>query len=174
MTKKEQAELEERVARNRWEHRPYRIVAVDFDGCLVENEWPNIGKPLAYNIATVQQYMHHGDKIILWTCRTGELLEAALTFCEEHGIRFAAVNDNIPEVIERFGGDARKIYADVYLDDKAERMSELTNARQYRQLHYRDYNWEGKPSEKWLAELEKEQTHDTNRENQRGNAESAG
>ena len=34
------------------------------------------------------------------------------------GLKFDAVNENLPEIVEGFGGDSRKIYADVYIDDR--------------------------------------------------------
>ena len=60
-----------------------------------------------------------GDKVILWTCRCGEMLEAAVTWCGAFGLAFDAVNDNLPENIEKYGNDCRKVFADMYLDDKA-------------------------------------------------------
>ena len=55
----------------------------------------------------------------MWTCRAGEALERAVEFCRIHGLEFDAVNDNIPEIIELFGVNSRKITADVYIYDKA-------------------------------------------------------
>ena len=42
--------------------------------------------------------------------------------CAEQGLIFDAVNENLPDMIEKFGGDSRKIFADVYIDDKALRI----------------------------------------------------
>ena len=96
---------------------PY-IVAVDFDGTLCEDAFPKIGKPKRAIIDTVKEYRSYGWKIVLWTCRNKEHLEQALAWCEKQGLEFDAVNGNIPEVQEMFGGDTRKVYANVYLDDK--------------------------------------------------------
>jgi hydroxymethylpyrimidine pyrophosphatase-like HAD family hydrolase len=101
------------------ENKP-KIIAVDFDGTLCENKWPEIGVPnmkLIWNLTELQQ--KYGAKLILWTCRSGEKLEEAIQFCEERGLMFDAVNENLPEVIEWMGGDTRKIYADEYIDDRA-------------------------------------------------------
>lgn len=96
---------------------PY-IVAVDFDGTLCENKFPEIGKPKHDVIDTIKEYRSYGWKIILWTCRNKEHLTKALAWCEVLGLKFDAVNTNLPEVQDMFGGDTRKIFADVYIDDK--------------------------------------------------------
>lgn len=96
-----------------------RIIAVDFDGTLCENRYPEIGAPSEYVIEYVKSNKNNGAKIILWTCRVGSLLEDAIKWCSEQGIEFDAVNENMPEIIEAFGGDSRKIFANEYLDDRA-------------------------------------------------------
>lgn len=95
------------------------IIAVDFDGTLCENAWPGIGQARAGVIDYVLGQQMTGAKIILWTNRRGDKLEEAVKWCAARGIAFDAVNENLPEVIERFGGDTRKVFADEYLDDKA-------------------------------------------------------
>ena len=79
-----------------------KIIAVDFDGTLVENKWPEIGAPIEKNIAKVKAEQEAGAKIILWTNRVGEPLEKALSFCKEQGIHLDAVNENLPEIIKAF------------------------------------------------------------------------
>lgn len=95
------------------------IIAVDFDGTLCENKWPLIGEPIQKYIEYIKDEKAKGNKIILWTCRTGKQLEDAVKWCSEKGIIFDAVNDNLPEMSAKFGGNSRKIYADRYIDDKA-------------------------------------------------------
>lgn len=95
-----------------------KIIAVDFDGVIVADRWPEIGKPFEGTIHLIKELQKRGHKVILWTCRTGEKLEEALLFCMQVGLSFNAVNENLPESIEKFGGDSRKIYADYYIDDK--------------------------------------------------------
>lgn len=96
----------------------YNIIAVDFDGTLCADEWPEIGVPHDSLIDYLKARREKGDKIILWTCRVGECLSEAVEWCAERGLVFDAVNENLPEVIECCGGDSRKIYADEYIDDK--------------------------------------------------------
>jgi len=95
-----------------------KIIAIDFDGTLAEDNYPHIGEPIQANITRLKDEQANGAKIILWTCRRDCALENAVKWCAEHNIHFDAVNENLPEIIERFGGDTRKIYADVYIDDK--------------------------------------------------------
>ena len=95
------------------------IIAVDFDGCLCENAWPNIGKAHENVIACLKERQKAGDQIILWTCRDGLLLAAAVAWCERRGLKLDAVNDNLPERKREFGGNCRKVSADEYWDDRA-------------------------------------------------------
>lgn len=95
------------------------IIAVDFDGCLCENKWPDIGKAHDEVILYLRYRQAHGDKIILWTCREGDMLRAAVMWCLNRGLRFDAINDNLPENIALYGNNCRKVWADEYWDDKS-------------------------------------------------------
>lgn len=96
-----------------------QIIAVDFDGTLCENKWPEIGEPNTELISYLIEMRKTFDaKIILWTCRAGEMLDKAVNWCSEHGLEFDAVNENLPHIVERFGSDTRKIFANVYIDDR--------------------------------------------------------
>lgn len=97
----------------------YKVIAVDFDGCLCTNSWPEIGLPNMRLIEILNAARKSGNKVILWTCREGKPLEDAVSWCDEHGLHFDAVNDNIPEMNELFNNNSRKIGADIYIDDKA-------------------------------------------------------
>jgi hypothetical protein len=96
-----------------------KIVAVDFDGTLVEDEFPDIGERNHALFEKMMDYKRKGWKIILWTCRQGDVLNHAVAYCYSKGLIFDAVNENIKEVQELFGYDTRKIYANIYIDDKA-------------------------------------------------------
>ena len=96
-----------------------KIIAVDFDGTLVENKWPEIGETNKEVLHYCLNEQKKGARIILWTNRGGEQLDNAVKWCEEHGLKLDAVNENLPESIERFGGDTRKIFADEFIDDRA-------------------------------------------------------
>lgn len=95
-----------------------QIAAVDFDGLLVENKFPEIGKIRQPIFNAVKRLQERGWKIILWSCRTDEMLSEAIAFCTNHGLVPDAVNENIKEVQEYFGGDTRKVFANIYIDDR--------------------------------------------------------
>ena len=95
-----------------------KIIAVDFDGTLCENEWPEIGEPNEELIWYLRKRQAEGDKLILWTCRVDDMLQRAVEWCYDYGLTFNAVNENLPEIIENFGSDTRKIFANEYIDDR--------------------------------------------------------
>lgn len=94
------------------------IIAVDFDGTLCVSKWPEIGAPRFGVIAYCIAARATGSRLILWTNRNGKELEAAVEWCRGHHLEFDAVNENLQECIDAFGGDCRKVFADMYLDDK--------------------------------------------------------
>ena len=96
-----------------------KIIAVDFDGCLCEANWPDIGAPRMPVIRELLLQQADGAKIILWTCREGEQLQAAVMWCLNHGIKFDAINDNLEENKKRYGNNCRKVWATEYWDDKS-------------------------------------------------------
>ena len=95
------------------------IFAVDFDGTLNFGQYPNAGPANEGLIDFLIARKDKGDKLILWTCREGEALRLAVDFCKNHGLVFDAVNDNLPEVVEKYGVNSRKISCDFYIDDKS-------------------------------------------------------
>lgn len=96
-----------------------KTIAVDFDGVLCENNWPEIGAPYQDVIDALIRRQAHGDKLILWTCRSDAKLHEAINWAARRDLYFDAINANLPEMIERFGGDCRKVFADEYWDDRA-------------------------------------------------------
>lgn len=104
--------------------KKYEFVAVDFDGTLCANAFPEIGEPNRRCIAFVKKLAAEGSKIILHTCRengTRKLLDEAVAFCKTQEIPICAVNENPYNDFEREfeTGAGRKVYADLYIDDKA-------------------------------------------------------
>lgn len=99
------------------EERKYRVIAVDFDGTLFFTDYPKILSPITPVVEIAKKRREEGDKVILWTCREGEVLEEAVEACREKGLEFDAINDNIPELKEKWGNNTRKVAADEYWDD---------------------------------------------------------
>lgn len=94
--------------------------AVDFDGTLVTNKYPEIGYPNLNVISFCKKRQALGDNIILWTCRTGKYLEEALHFLiAECDLIPDCVNENAPYDKNLYPSESRKIGADYYIDDKA-------------------------------------------------------
>ncbi|MEN8186918.1 MAG: hydrolase [Bacteroidota bacterium] len=94
------------------------IIAVDFDGTIVEDKYPEIGPDRIFAFETLRELQDKGHRLILWTYRYGERLQEAVDFCKKNGIDFYAVNNSYPE--EKFHGKvSRKINADVFIDDRA-------------------------------------------------------
>lgn len=100
--------------------QPY-IIAVDFDGCLCDSCWPELGEPIPEVLAEIKHRQREGCRVILWTCRVGKALAAAVDWCAAHGLVFDAVNDNLPEVKQAYDENPRKITANEYWDDRAVR-----------------------------------------------------
>lgn len=92
------------------------IIAVDFDGTIVEHRYPEIGKPLPLAFDTLKQLQNENHTLILWTVREGKLLQEAINFCAKNGLYFFAHNANFPE--EDRSTSPRKLKADLFIDDR--------------------------------------------------------
>lgn len=99
-----------------------KAIAMDFDGCLCEDNYPYIGKPNLIVINRAKREVENGAKLILWTCREGDLLIEAVRACESWGLEISAVNESLDEWIQYYGTRPRKVGADEYWDDKAVRL----------------------------------------------------
>lgn len=95
------------------------IYAIDFDGTIVENKYPEIGDPNNRLIGYLKHLKNKGNTLILWTCRVGKELQDAVNYCKSLGLTFDYINENTKEHIAEYGGDTRKVFADYYIDDKA-------------------------------------------------------
>ena len=94
------------------------IIAVDFDGTVVEHRYPEIGKTRLFAFETLKALQEKNHRLILWTYRAGKELDEAVEFCRQNGIEFYAINKNYPEEEYVEGEISRKINADIYIDDK--------------------------------------------------------
>lgn len=95
------------------------IIAVDFDGTIVEHRYPAIGQEIPFAIETLKKLVGEQHRLILWTVRKGKLLDEAVEFCRKRGLEFYAVNRNYPEETEeQTAKSSRKLKADVWIDDR--------------------------------------------------------
>ena len=95
------------------------IIAVDFDGTIVEHRYPAIGREIPFAIETLKKLVKEQHRLILWTVREGKLLEEAVNFCRERGLEFYAVNRDYPEEEKNKNNHfSRKLKADVWIDDR--------------------------------------------------------
>jgi hypothetical protein len=108
------------------------VLAIDFDGTLVkEHTFPEIGEPRIWLIDLLKGLRSQGHKLILWTCREDVYegdntvfkprlyLTEAVEWCYRYGLEFDAVNKNLSEVEDPTIKTCRKVFADLYIDDKA-------------------------------------------------------
>ncbi len=93
------------------------IYAIDFDGTIVENRFPAIGKLKPEAERFIRELRERGDKWILYTMREGESLQFAIDFLAIHDLLPDAANENLPEMCELYRNNPRKIFAHVYIDD---------------------------------------------------------
>ena len=95
------------------------VIAIDFDGTIVEHRYPSIGRELPFAIETLKKLTEEGHRLILWTVREGKLLEEAVAFCRERGLEFYAVNRDYPEEEKKLNNHfSRKLKADLWIDDR--------------------------------------------------------
>lgn len=95
------------------------VIAVDFDGVINMAEYPNVQEePNADAYNTLTDARAHGCQIILYTCREGKALLDAINHCLRWGYPISRVNDNTPPNIEKYGGNSRKVFADIYIDER--------------------------------------------------------
>ena len=94
------------------------VIAVDFDGTIVEHRYPEIGKEIPFATETLRRLMEDGHKLILWSVREGKLLDEAVEFCEKRGVHFYAVNKDYDDEELDKHHFSRKIKAQYFIDDR--------------------------------------------------------
>ncbi|MBR2101472.1 MAG: hypothetical protein IJ928_01840 [Prevotella sp.] len=95
------------------------IIAVDFDGTIVEHRYPEIGKEIPFATETLRQLIQDRHQLILWSCREGQLLQDAVDWCHERGVDFYAINNDYPEETPESNNHfSRKLKVDMFIDDR--------------------------------------------------------
>jgi len=92
------------------------IFCIDFDGTIVTHEYPEIGKPVPHAIDVMKKLISNGNKIILYTMRSGFELGAAEEYLEKAGISLYGVNKN---PTQSKWTKSPKVFAHTYIDDAA-------------------------------------------------------
>jgi hypothetical protein len=94
------------------------VIAVDFDGTIVEHKYPQIGKTMPFAFETLKELQKRNHRLLLWTFRHGATLDEAVEFCRQNGVEFYAVNKSFPE--EQFDPEqmSRKLDCDLFIDDR--------------------------------------------------------
>ena len=96
-----------------------KVIAIDFDGTIVTEAYPEIGEEIAGAIEGIKRLQGQGLCCILWTCRTDEHLDAAVSWLADRGIVMDYVNESNAEAVEYWGTNPRKIAAEIYIDDRS-------------------------------------------------------
>lgn len=95
------------------------IIAVDFDGTIVQHRYPEIGNEIPFATTTLKMLAKEGHRLILWSVREGRLLDEAVNWCRERGLEFYAVNKDFPEEdVNKNQAYSRKLKADMFIDDR--------------------------------------------------------
>lgn len=98
--------------------KKWLVLAIDFDGTITEEAFPKIGKLRTGAKRWINQLYADGHYIIIWTCRNGKRLLEAEHFLVRQGVNFHKINDHAPHVLLRYGSNTRKVFADLYVDDR--------------------------------------------------------
>jgi hypothetical protein len=104
------------------------LISCDYDGTIVNHDFPNIGQPKAHAFAVLKALQSKGYRLILNTCREDEtdnsgqdrqFLTDAVEHCRQNGVEFVSINENLPDDDFRLPtAKRRKVYASVYIDDR--------------------------------------------------------
>lgn len=93
-------------------------LAIDFDGTIVTNDYPEVGTLKPNVVETIQKLYAEGYTILINTCRTGVYEKDAIQCLKKNKIPYHAINENLPEVVMQYPAEARKLSADLYIDDR--------------------------------------------------------
>jgi hypothetical protein len=96
-------------------------IAIDWDGTVVKNgQYPEIGEPKPNAINVLQRIVNDGGKVAIWTCRGGKKQEQGIVDkLHELGFTEFIINKQFPDVLDEFEEHSPKIFADLYIDDRA-------------------------------------------------------
>ena len=91
-------------------------IAVDFDGTCVKHRYPMVGEDVDGAVSVLKELVRKGHKIILYTMRSGDTLDDAISWFIDNDIELWGINRNP----EQYGwSPSSKVFADLYIDDAA-------------------------------------------------------
>lgn len=91
-------------------------ICVDFDGTVVEHAYPAIGKEVPGAFDVLQELINNGHKIIIFTMRSDERLQEAVSYMAGKGIDLYGINHN-PD--QDSWTNSPKAYGNIFIDDAA-------------------------------------------------------
>src|SRR3712207_8129233 len=106
-----------------------KIIAIDFDGTLVTENFPGIGELNVKLVEDMKNWHKQGKTLLIWTCRVGKYAKECRDFLDKHKVPYDYFNENSKESLELYQADSRKLTADLYIRSE-EHTSEL-QSRQY-------------------------------------------
>jgi hypothetical protein len=95
------------------------IIAIDFDGIIVTDMYPDIGPEIPGAIEAIRELHEHGYCIIINSCRAREQEKDMKDWIQDRDLPVCCINENCRERVMKYRTDCRKISADLYIDDKA-------------------------------------------------------
>ena len=95
------------------------VLSIDFDGTIVKDEYPGIGKALPGAIQAINELYDDGYCIIINSCRAREREDEMIDWLNRNGVKYCHCNENCCERIVNYRTDCRKISADCIIDDKS-------------------------------------------------------
>lgn len=96
------------------------IVAIDFDGTITKGDlYPEIGEIREHAKEIINGLQKRRCCVIIFTCREKKEAEMAREWLKKQGIIFNHFNQNCERRIQKYGCSARKIGADIYIDDRS-------------------------------------------------------
>lgn len=101
---------------SRFAHLKGKVIAVDFDGTCVVYAFPEVGPDVAGAVEVLQELTAAGAKIMLWTMRSGQYLNAAEQWFADRGVTLWASQKNPGQWKWT---QSPKAHANIYIDDAA-------------------------------------------------------
>ena len=85
------------------------VLVIDFDGTIVTEEYPKLGKIKPFAKDVINRLREEGHYVIINSCRENEHKEAAERFLIRNDIGYDAFNENLTHLILKYNNDCRKI-----------------------------------------------------------------